>query len=109
MKILQGNLTETIYHMPDSKHELSGPLSIKQETVYSPDQVAYISDEIGLHRVSNPDEANFAMSLHRKWNCSNRTSPSNPAAVYTPPNAAEYGFNVYDERTGRSSHVNPTS
>ncbi|KAL1297081.1 hypothetical protein AAFC00_004666 [Neodothiora populina] len=89
MKILQGNLVETMYHMPESKDTSKGPLSIKQQTTYTPNEVAYISDKIGLHRVFNPDADKFAMSLH----------------LYTPPNAAEYGFNVYDERTGKCSHV----
>ena len=66
MKILQGNLTETIYHMPKSNAVPKSPLSIKKETVYGADQVAYISDKIGLHRVFNADKNNFAMSLHRK-------------------------------------------
>lgn len=25
--------------------------------------------------------------------------------VYTPPNAADYGYNIFDEATGRASHV----
>ena len=67
MKILQGNLTETIYDMPDSTIPPNGPLLIKKETVYAKNQVAYISDKIGLHRVSNPDKNAFAMSLHREY------------------------------------------
>lgn len=63
MKILQGNLTETMYHMPDS----NGPLSIKKETIYTKDKVAYISDKIGLHRVSNAHKDQLAMSLHREY------------------------------------------
>lgn len=30
-------------------------------------------------------------------------------AVYTPPNAADYGYNVFNEETGKSSHVSQAS
>ncbi|KAG9763470.1 cysteine dioxygenase, partial [Aureobasidium melanogenum] len=91
MKILRGNLTETIYHKPESGDTSVHPLEVKKETVYHPDEVTYISDQIGLHRVFNPDPVEPAMSLH----------------LYTPPNAAEFGFHVYDERTSKSSFVPP--
>ncbi|KAH0343482.1 cysteine dioxygenase, partial [Aureobasidium melanogenum] len=91
MKILKGNLTETIYHKPESGDNSVHPLEVKKETVYHPDEVTYISDQIGLHRVFNPDPVEPAMSLH----------------LYTPPNAAEFGFHVYDERTSKSSFVPP--
>lgn len=26
-------------------------------------------------------------------------------SVYTPPNAAHYGFSIFDERTGQSRHI----
>ncbi|KAI5205834.1 putative cysteine dioxygenase Cdo1 [Aureobasidium subglaciale] len=91
MKILKGNLTETIYHKPESGDTSVHPLQVKQETVYHPNEVTYISDQIGLHRVFNPDPIQPAMSLH----------------LYTPPNAAEFGFHVYDERTSKSSFVPP--
>lgn len=60
------------------------PLKIKKETIYQRDQVTYISDkvganlrsvnpaanewggQIGLHRISNPDPDNIAVSLHRE-------------------------------------------
>jgi cysteine dioxygenase len=99
MKILKGNLTETIYHKPESGDNSVHPMEIKKETVYNPDEVTYISDQIGLHRVFNPNPVEPAMSLHRVL--------SDPRAVYTPPNAAEFGFHVYDERTSKSSFVPP--
>ncbi|KAI4846147.1 putative cysteine dioxygenase Cdo1 [Aureobasidium sp. EXF-8845] len=91
MKILKGNLTETIYHKPESGDTSVHPLQVKKETVYNPDEITYISDQIGLHRVFNPNPIEPAMSLH----------------LYTPPNAAEFGFHVYDERTSKSSFVPP--
>ncbi|KAF2199268.1 cysteine dioxygenase type I [Delitschia confertaspora ATCC 74209] len=95
MKILKGRLKETLYAWPDktqlNKGEPSAP-QIKKETVYVENQVTYMSDKLGLHRVSNPDPDDFAVSLHLY-------------TVYTPPNAAVYGCYVFDENTGRASHV----
>ncbi|EAW13282.1 putative cysteine dioxygenase [Aspergillus clavatus NRRL 1] len=88
MKILDGELNESVYHTP-SPEDHDGPLKIKKNTTYQPNEVAYISDEIGLHRVANPQKDRIAVSLH----------------LYTPPNAADYGYNIYDLQTGRSSHV----
>ncbi|SLM35564.1 cysteine dioxygenase [Lasallia pustulata] len=92
MKILKGSLKETLYTWPDRNMVNDGkasPLKIEKETMYHRDQVTYISDKIGLHRISNPDPDNIAVSLH----------------LYTPPNAAIVGCNLYDEQTGKPSHV----
>ncbi|KAJ5727579.1 Cysteine dioxygenase [Penicillium malachiteum] len=67
----------------------SKPLSIKSSTTYGMNEVTYISDDIGLHRVHNPHPTQIAVSLH----------------LYTPPNAADYGYNIFDEATGSASHV----
>jgi cysteine dioxygenase len=55
---------------------------------YKENQVAYMADELGLHRVTN-EGSDFAVSLH----------------LYTPPNVAKGGCHIFDERTGRRSHV----
>jgi cysteine dioxygenase len=92
MKILKGRLKETLYSWPDKTQLNNGepsPPQIKKETVYTENEVTYMSDKLGLHKVSNPDPDNFAVSLH----------------LYTPPNAAVYGCYVFDELTGRSSHI----
>jgi cysteine dioxygenase len=65
MKVLAGELTETVYEMPEKGCE-SHPLSIKSKTTHQADQVTYISDSIGLHRVHNPHPTQVAVSLHRK-------------------------------------------
>lgn len=67
MKILQGSLKETMFHIPHAQEQAANPLKTKKETIYSSDQVAYISDKIGLHRISNPDGQNAAVSLHCKY------------------------------------------
>ncbi|KAI4125043.1 MAG: hypothetical protein LQ347_005507 [Umbilicaria vellea] len=92
MKILKGSLRETLYTWPDDdmvNDRKGSPLKIKRDTIYQKDQVTYISDKIGLHRISNPHPDNVAVSLH----------------LYTPPNAANVGCNLYDEKTGKASHV----
>ncbi|KAM3506936.1 hypothetical protein MY10362_002056 [Beauveria mimosiformis] len=87
MKILKGNLTETRYEFPQ-EGESSGPLKVITEKTYKENQVAYMADELGLHRVSNRG-SDFAVSLH----------------LYTPPNVAKKGCHIFDEKTGRRSHV----
>ncbi|KAJ5831819.1 hypothetical protein N7474_000130 [Penicillium riverlandense] len=88
MKILAGELEETVYHMPDQDAETKAPLEIKSQKVYRSNEVTYISDDIGLHRVRNPSNNKY-LTL---------------TSVY-PPNAADYGFNIFDEKTGKASFV----
>ncbi|OAR00120.1 hypothetical protein LLEC1_05857 [Akanthomyces lecanii] len=87
MKILKGNLTETRYEFPQ-EGEPSGPMTVISEKTYRENQVAYMADELGLHRISNRG-SDFAVSLH----------------LYTPPNVAKQGCHIFDEKTGRRSHV----
>lgn len=109
MKILKGNLTETVYEKPEDGDAGVHPLQPKKETTYQPNEVAYISDQIGLHRVSNPDPEQLAMSLHRRFRqfAISRICLADRVPVYTPPNAAEFGFHIYDERTSKSCFVPP--
>lgn len=87
MKILRGDLTETRYGFPENNQE-EEPMQVIAETVYKSGEVAYMSDDLGLHRVSNRG-SDFAVSLH----------------LYTPPNVAKKGCHIFDEKTGRKSHV----
>lgn len=64
MKILKGNLTETRYEFPQ-EGESSGPMKVITEKTYKENQVAYMADELGLHRVSNKG-SDFVVSLHRE-------------------------------------------
>ncbi|GAB1200775.1 RmlC-like cupin domain-containing protein [Aspergillus pseudonomiae] len=92
MKVLKGSLQETLYSWPDQsklEHGQISPPQIKRETTYCENQVTYMSDKLGLHKISNPDPDNVAVSLH----------------LYTPPNAATYGFSVFDEKTGKAFHI----
>ncbi|KAJ2979176.1 hypothetical protein NQ176_g3409 [Zarea fungicola] len=63
MKILRGNLTETRYEFP-REGEPSGPMKVITEKIYRENQVAYMADELGLHRISNRG-SDFAVSLHQ--------------------------------------------
>jgi len=92
MKVLKGSLKETLYLWPDRNVINSGklsPLVTKKETIYFENQVTYMSDDLGLHRITNVDPDNYAVSLH----------------LYTPPNAARVGCHIYSEETGKRSHV----
>ncbi|KAI7817306.1 RmlC-like cupin domain-containing protein, partial [Gamsiella multidivaricata] len=74
MKILDGELQETLYDWPDKvitddNEEQSKPMKITRETILHRDECAYMSDQLGLHRVSNPLKGQGSLSLH----------------LYTPP------------------------
>jgi len=64
MKILRGSLTETRYDFP-SEGEHS-PMRVKSEKQYHENEVAYMADELGVHRISNQG-SDFAVSLHCQW------------------------------------------
>ncbi|KAK1825702.1 RmlC-like cupin domain-containing protein [Podospora conica] len=88
MKILRGNLTETRYAFPDEAGETDQPMRVTQERVHKQNEVAYMADELGVHRVWNRG-SDFAVSLH----------------LYTPPNVARGGCHIFDEKTGKRSHI----
>ena len=94
MKILKGSLREIQYTAPDPIDTASGSLQnppcITKETIYRENEVTYISDDIGLHKIMNASVSEPAISLH----------------LYTPPHAANFGFNLFDEKTGKSTHIN---
>jgi cysteine dioxygenase len=58
-KCLDGELAETIYGFPDS----SKPMEIVKESIFKRNQVDYMNDKLGLHKVSN--NTNYpAISIH---------------------------------------------
>ena len=71
MKILRGTLTETRYDFPGGDE--SKPMAATSRTEHKENAVAYMADELGVHRVSN-EGSDFAVSLH----C--RPTPVIPAA-----------------------------
>lgn len=69
-QVLKGRLQEDLYSWPDQEQIENGrssPPQLIKQTTYSENQVTYMSDKLGLHRVSNPDQDNFAISLHRMF------------------------------------------
>eukprot|EP00911_Craspedida_sp_UC1_P002776 UC1_evm1s2032 len=89
MKILDGSLVESLYEIPSSKTASPADDTPRQEEdVMLPfreveaccNDIIYINDTIGLHRVGNPSHADTAVSLH----------------VYSPP--FQY-CNVYCEES----------
>jgi cysteine dioxygenase len=67
-----------------------------------------MSDKLGLHRISNPDPKEYAVSLHCKFCLIHLLCSDSDLGwvVYTPPNAAVYGCNVFNEANGQSTHIN---
>ncbi|KAI6086244.1 RmlC-like cupin domain-containing protein [Hypoxylon rubiginosum] len=86
MKILKGSLTESRYEFPDGDKEQ--PMQLKSEKALANNAVAYMADELGLHSVSNRG-SDYAVSLH----------------LYTPPNVAKFGCNIFDSNTGKKTHI----
>jgi hypothetical protein len=67
MKVLKGRLTETRFATPtDEDIQNKRPMTKIRETTYSENQVTYMADNLGTHRISNPDPTDYAVSLHRK-------------------------------------------
>lgn len=86
MKILKGDLTEVRYAIPEKDYQ--GPMEVTYERTHKENDVAYMADELGVHKVWNKG-SDFAVSLH----------------LYTPPNVAKGGCNVFNPNTGKRSHV----
>ena len=75
MKILKGTLQETRYDFP--RNAITAPEVIKK-TVFKEGQVTYMSDDLGLHKISNPSETEVAVSLHREFSFAFSTMIQSP-------------------------------
>lgn len=62
MKILLGKLTETRYSFPDEDGE-EKPMRVISERTHEENAVAYMADDLGVHRVWN-NGSDFAVSVH---------------------------------------------
>ncbi|ODV88134.1 hypothetical protein CANARDRAFT_26293 [[Candida] arabinofermentans NRRL YB-2248] len=93
MKILKGTLTEELFeerHIEDGAEDSSETgerIKLFKTTPLPRETVAHITDDIGLHRISNKTDE-IAVSLH----------------LYTPPYAKKYGCHIFDEN-GAKHHV----
>ncbi|XP_041955828.1 cysteine dioxygenase type 1 isoform X2 [Alosa sapidissima] len=87
MKILQGQLKETLFEWPDGKNH--GDMVQKSQRILLENQCAYINDSMGLHRVENVSHTEVAASLH----------------LYSPPFQQ---CQTFDQRTGHKNTVKMT-
>ncbi|KAI5957237.1 hypothetical protein KGF54_000165 [Candida jiufengensis] len=85
MKIIKGQLIESLYDIPEQS---GSKLICKKTTILNHNEVGYISDKIGLHKISNPLNNEVSISLH----------------LYTPPYAAMYGCSMYEASNGKKHH-----
>ncbi|KAH7728967.1 Protein CDO-1 [Aphelenchoides avenae] len=79
VKVLQGKLEETRYAWPEDKAATMVEIG---RDVYAEEEVTYINDSIGLHRMENPNDKQSTVTLH----------------IYSPPFEA---CHVFDETNGR--------
>ncbi|XP_017875248.1 cysteine dioxygenase type 1-like isoform X2 [Ceratina calcarata] len=87
MKILQGELCETRYAWPTKcKNQTEEPEELKEleRNTVGLNEICYINDSLGLHRVENPSTVNPAVSLH----------------LYSPPFST---CSVFNKQTGQKS------
>ncbi|KAK3095441.1 hypothetical protein FSP39_014731 [Pinctada imbricata] len=87
MKVLDGEIQEELFEWPTGSEETA--MKQREKNKYHVNEVAYINDEIGLHRVENPSHSNEAVTLH----------------LYSPPFSECQSF---DERTGHCNKVKVT-
>ncbi|XP_002737105.1 cysteine dioxygenase type 1-like [Saccoglossus kowalevskii] len=88
LKVMDGTLRETLYEWP-SKSEGRTKMKVKKIADCEMDQVAYINDSYGVHRVENTSNVETAVSLH----------------LYSPPFES---CDCFDERTGKKQSVKIT-
>eukprot|EP00127_Corallochytrium_limacisporum_P002998 Clim_evm45s144 gene=Clim_evmTU45s144 len=64
MKLLEGELIEELYEMPEDHDGRDESLTLRSRTTLEKNAVAYIDDKIGLHRMVNASHTRRAASLH---------------------------------------------
>ncbi|KAM9822240.1 cysteine dioxygenase type 1 [Syngnathus typhle] len=86
MKMLQGELKETLFDWPK---EEGGDMTERSHRILEDNSVAYINDKIGLHRVENVSHTEGSVSLH----------------LYSPPFQT---CKVFDQRTSHTTEAKMT-
>ncbi|XP_037114547.1 cysteine dioxygenase type 1 [Syngnathus acus] len=86
MKMLQGELKETLFDWPK---EEGGDMTERSHRMLKHNSVAYINDKIGLHRVENVSHTEGSVSLH----------------LYSPPFQT---CKVFDQRTSHTAEAKMT-
>ena len=64
MRILAGEATETRYHWPEEETRGDGGLAELARRALGAGETAYMSDQLGLHRVENESHSERLLSLH---------------------------------------------
>ncbi|GAU91838.1 hypothetical protein RvY_04017 [Ramazzottius varieornatus] len=83
VKVMDGQILESMYAWPEDDNE-EAPMRMLKKTSVNVDEVSYINDSIGLHRMENPSHTEPTVTLH----------------VYIPA----YGECMcFDERSGHRS------
>lgn len=67
MKVLKGDLVERRFETPDVTRRGKAQLKETSRREFGEGKVAYMSDELGLHEISNPSPMEYAVSLHCKF------------------------------------------
>lgn len=88
MKLLDGQLEEVRFCWPEPTEDQS-QMKETGRTLLDTNDVCYINDTLGLHRVQNPSHTDKAVSLH----------------LYVPPFDT---CQTFDDRTGRRRRCNVT-
>ncbi|XP_049620073.1 cysteine dioxygenase type 1 [Syngnathus scovelli] len=86
MKMLQGELKETLFDWPEKE---GGDMTERSNRTLENNSVAYINDKIGLHRVENASHTEGSVSLH----------------LYSPPFQT---CKVFDQRTSHTTEAKMT-
>lgn len=60
VKVIQGSIKETLY----SVHMESNEIRLEHEAISLEGDVSYMSDDIGLHKIGNPQSDKGSISLH---------------------------------------------
>ncbi|XP_060551092.1 cysteine dioxygenase type 1-like [Ruditapes philippinarum] len=88
MKILDGQVQEQQFDWP-SESDPEKEMTVQRVAMHKKNEVAYICDEIGLHRVENPSHSDKAVTLH----------------LYSPPFDE---CDTFDEKTGHKNRCQVT-
>jgi len=85
LKVLSGGIREEIFEWPD---ESAGEeeMHMTRKMVYNKNQVTYINDSIGLHRMENPSHCEKGVTLH----------------LYSPPFKM---CSTFDQKTGHMTEI----
>ncbi|XP_015908525.1 cysteine dioxygenase type 1 [Parasteatoda tepidariorum] len=84
MKMLDGELKEIRFAWPSDSDEEEKEMEKISETTLKTNDVNYMNDSLGLHRVENPSHSQTAVSLH----------------LYSPPFESVL---LFDQRTGHKT------